>query len=417
MHERPRLLAALVALAALGADGSRSVVVEVDAGPHDRHETPIIIPIPEGLRAIPHLSVTPLDADGARPAYAQPTPGGVAWVVHDLPAGAKRRYRLEAAAPPAAPGPFSVERDAAALRLRLDGRPVLTYHTAVLAPPKGIDPVFARGGFIHPLTTRSGRVVTDDFPPEHAHQHGVFFAWVNTTFRGKPVDFWNQAKRTGNVVRDPSGPPPVLLAGPVFAKFSEALRHDALDPSGAPTKALGETWQVHLYDIPGLVVFDLESRQSCAGPDPLILNKYHYGGLGLRGNRGWYDTSVKGTDPPDPARSGRSNFLTSEGKHRADGNHTRPRWVDLSGEVDGQMAGVAILDHPSNFRFPQPVRLHPNMPYFCFAPVVLGEFKIDRADPYVSRYRIVAHDGPPDAKLLDRLWADYADPPRVRVVR
>ena len=31
------------------------------------------------------------------------------------------------------------------------------------------------------------------------------------------------------------------------------------------------------------------SRQSCAGPEPLTLNKSHYGGLGLRGNRRWFD--------------------------------------------------------------------------------------------------------------------------------
>ncbi len=54
----------------------------------------------------------------------------------------------------------------------------------------------------------------------------------------------------------------------------------------------------------------------------------------------------------------------SEGKHRADGNHTRPRWVDLSGAVDGRFDGVTILDHSSNFRFPRSVRLHPNNPEF-----------------------------------------------------
>jgi hypothetical protein len=34
----------------------------------------------------------------------------------------------------------------------------------------------------------------------------------------------------------------------------------------------------------------------------------------------------------------------------------------------------------------------------------------------VSRYRIVVHDGPPDPKLLDRVWDDFADPPLVRVL-
>ena len=152
------------------------------------------------------------------------------------------------------------------------------------------------------------------------------------------------------------------------------------------------------------------------GPEPLTINKYHYGGMGLRGNRDWFDPTVKGNNPPDPARSGRSDFLTSEGKDRATGNHTRPSWVDLSGRIGDRPGGVALLDHPDNFRFPQPVRLHPNKPYFCFAPMVLGAFEIAPGRPYVSRYRFVVHDGPPDARALERFWHDYAEPPRVRVV-
>ena len=124
----------------------------------------------------------------------------------------------------------------------------------------------------------------------------------------------------------------------------------------------------------------------------------------------------RATTRPTPSKSGHSDFLTSEGKRRADGNHTRPRWVDLSGEVDGKVGGLTILDHPANFRFPQPVRLHPNMPYLSFAPEVLGEFEIVPGEKYVSRYRLIAHDGPPDPKLIERIWDDYSDPPKVRIV-
>jgi hypothetical protein len=146
------------------------------------------------------------------------------------------------------------------------------------------------------------------------------------------------------------------------------------------------------------------------------MNQYHYGGFGLRGSREWFDPQVRGTNPPEPSRGGRSDFLTSEGKTRRNGNHTRPRWVDLSGEVDGSLAGVAVLDHPGNFRFPQPVRLHPNKPYFCFAPMVEGAFAIAPGQPYRSRYRLITHDGSPDPVLIDRLWHDYAEPPEVKLV-
>ncbi len=418
MNDALCMLAALVLVVAPGADDRRSVVLEVDAGRYDRRHTPVVFPALGTLLVQPNVSLERLD--NRQPVPVQATEIGtpsVAWILHELlPAGTTRRYRLSVASAPVAAGPLRFTCDHEQVTIDLAGQPVLTYHVAVAEPPPGIDRVFRKSGFIHPLATRSGLVVTDDFPSDHAHQHGLFFAWVNTTFEGRHVDFWNQKSRTGRVAHDEGGPGLSPHAGPVIAEFSVPLRHDDLTAPGGPSKVLDETWVVRAYDVPGLVVLDIESTQTCAGRSSLILNKYHYGGLGLRGNRAWLDPTVKGDDAPDPAKSGHSDFLTSEGKHRSDGNHTRPRWVDLSGEVGGRVGGVAILDHPANFRFPQPVRLHPNKPYFCFAPMVLGDFAIDPGKPYISRYRIIVHDGPPDPRLLDRLWDDYADPPRVRVV-
>jgi hypothetical protein len=413
------LLAALAVVGSLGAADPPGVVIEVDAGKHERRNTPIFVPLPERLQKAVFLAAESLDDHTVLPGQLTATlgrePVGVFILRGTLPAGSKRRYRLTAAGEKVIADGAGYADTGKAEVLSLGGRPFLTYHDAVLDPPKGIEPVYRRSGFIHPLTTRAGLVVTDDFPPEHAHQHGLFFAWVNTTFEGRPVDFWNQAKRTGDVRHTGS---PGFGRGPVAAEFTANLAHDALNSQSGPTRVLNEVWNVRVYDVPGYVVADVESVQTCAGDKALTINKYHYGGFGVRGSRRWSDRTAKGNDPPDQAKSGHSDFLTSEGKHRADGNHTRPRWVDLSGEADerGHVAGVTVFDHPGNFRFPQPVRLHPNMPYFCFAPMVLGEFEIAPGRPYVSRYRVVAHDGPPDKEAIERLWNDYADPPVVRVV-
>ena len=138
---------------------------------------------------------------------------------------------------------------------------------------------------------------------------------------------------------------------------------------------------------------------------PLLINEYHYGGMGIRGARAW----DAGSD---------ADFLTSEGLVRADGNHSLARWVDIHGTLDGSEAGLTVLGSPDNFRAPQPVRLHPSMPYFCFAPMVLGEFTLAKEDaaPYVSRYRLWIHDGPPSPDEANRLWNDYAAPPKARIV-
>ena len=65
------------------------------------------------------------------------------------------------------------------------------------------------------------------------------------------------------------------------------------------------------------------------------------------------------------------------------------------------MAGIAILDHPSNFRHPQPTRLNPDNPFFNYAPSVAGEWRIEPGAPYVSRYRFVTYEGEADRALLE----------------
>ena len=135
----------------------------------------------------------------------------------------------------------------------------------------------------------------------------------------------------------------------------------------------------------------------------MVLPKYLFGGLGFRGRRDW---------------DGKDNctFLTSEGRDRSNGNETRGKWCWVGGKVEGgEMAGVAILCHPDNFRFPQPMRLHPDEPFFCYAPSQLGDWAIEPGKPYVARYRFVVSDGPADKAEVERLWNDYANPPKVTV--
>jgi hypothetical protein len=206
-------------------------------------------------------------------------------------------------------------------------------------------------------------------------------------------------KETGTVEFVSFGP---VWGGPVSGGFSASHRMVDLKAKPDPKPALNERWDVTVYRTEGGArpyhVFDWTSTQTCASDSPLLLPKYLYGGLGFRGHSQW---------------NGPANcvFLTSEGKTRADGNETRARWCYVGGRVDGKPAGVAILCHPDNFRFPQPMRLHPNEPFFCYAPSQLGDWSIEPGKPYVARYRFVVLDGPPDAAEFDRLWNDYATPP------
>ena len=269
-------------------------------------------------------------------------------------------------------------------------------------PRPDIKPIFRRGGYVHPVYTPSGRIVSDDYPADHIHHHGVWFAWTKTEFEGRHPDFWNMGDGTGTVEF-------VALdqtwSGPVDAGLRARNRYVDLS-SGTPKPVLNEVWEVTVYrggtSQKPYTMFDLVSTQECATASPLILPEYHYGGVGFRGRHEWL-----GKD--------NASFLTSEGKDRANGHGTRGRWCHVGGTVDGQPAGIGVLCHPANFRAPQPMRIHPTEPFFCYAPSQLGQWEIAPGQKYVSRYRFIAADGPADKAELDRLWNDYANPPKVTI--
>lgn len=287
------------------------------------------------------------------------------------------------------------------IRVTLRGKPVLEYVKTEKPVPKGIAPHFRRSGYVHPVYSPGGQEVTGDFPLDHPHQHALFFAWTRARFDGKKVDFWNQAKQLGTIEHRE-----VLGLKREEDRVSFRVKHAFVVGKGKErTDALHETWTITVHRTPDeYFLFDLVSVQTCAADRPLLLEKYHYGGMAFRGPSAWL--KEKGAAGKAP---GGFRFLTNEGKDRLAGNHSRPNWVALGGKLAGQDVAVAVFGHPKNFRAPQRVRLHPDKPYFCFAPMVEGEFGIKPGDKYVSRYRYLVTSAPIDAEEIDRRWRRYAD--------
>lgn len=271
-------------------------------------------------------------------------------------------------------------------------RKIATYNAAFVPSPIDDAPWYGRSGFIHPVYSPKGRVVTGAFPEDHPHQHALMFAWTSATYEGQKVDFWNAQKKQGIVEH-------VETVKADTDAIQVKLRHVITKTRGKPLPVLDETWTITRVEHATLNIFDLVSVQTCATDKPLTLRKHKYGGMCIRGPASWSNGDA---------------MLTSEGKDQTQGNHTRPNWVALFGRADmqgkaiGDWCGIAAMAHPDNFRSPQPVRLHEKMSYFCFAPMVAGEFQITPDKPYTSKFRFVAFDGKPDAKQLDAVWQDYA---------
>lgn len=412
MRMRASVLPVLLAIAAAGliaqSKGRKSrtppqTTVTVDAGAFERRGTVVSVTIP-GLKQASGVYLN----DGERPTIpAQPgADGEIAFVLPHMKAGEQRTYTVNAGTPVNAVPPkpdVEARRDGTVVRITASGRPVFTYQAEPGELPRAdIKPIVKRGGYIHPVYTPEGRAITDDYPADHAHHHGIWWAWTRTVYDGRQPDFWNMGDGTGRVDFESLD---ATWSGRVHGGLTATTRFT--DVTGGRSEiVLKDRWDVRVYAADAgarFFVFDITSTQNIVGDKPLVLPEYRYGGLGVRGHIQWNGQGDK------------TVFLTSEGKTRADGNGTPARWTHMGGSIDGRPAGIAILDHPSNFRHPQPTRLNPDNPFFNYAPSVAGEWRIEPGAPYVSRYRFVTYEGEADRALLERLWNDYATPPVMTV--
>lgn len=283
------------------------------------------------------------------------------------------------------------------IQLSVRGKNVAAYQTtARTSPRENLDPKFLRGGYLHPLRTPSGKIVTDDYALNHLHHHGIWTAWTKTRFDGREPDFWNMGQGKGKVDFVSLGK---SWSGPVETGLTALQKFTDLT-SGPPVDVLDETWTVRTYDTGATYhIIDLDSIQTTTGDKPLDLPIYHYGGIGIRGLEGW--------NGKDAARFVTSANITDRNKANSQPAH----WIAMSGEAaEGGTAGLAILSHPDNFRAPQPVRIHPNEPFISFAQQTNEAMSIKPGESYHSRYRFIIFDGEADAELIERLWQDYAHP-------
>ena len=235
------------------------------------------------------------------------------------------------------------------VNVQIGGQAVLSYQSGKVQPPEGMDPVYAGSGFIHPFYSPSGRILTDPFPVGHAHQHGVFSAWTRATFMGSTVDFWNKHKLLG--LNEAVSVDEVQKGGFTVSRRQVSLKDGV---------AINEKWEIEIHDRKDIFIIDITIHQEPATAEPVLLQEYHYGGFGYRGSATWNSEG-------DSSYEGRMHILTGTGTTDLElANHERPRWVAAYGPVEEDTAGLVIMDHPTNYRYPQPVRIHPVMPYFVF---------------------------------------------------
>jgi hypothetical protein len=381
---------------------AQQTLIRINALDYERNQTIVEVTLQKPLHASYNYKIVN-QATGVSAAVQQTDSGTIIFMLPErLHAHETATYRLEKnIVSQKSAMPVKMVKSAKGILITLYEKPVLFYNTALIHPPDTLPEIYARSGFIHPLYTPAGKVLTDDFPVGHAHQHGIMMAWANTMFKKKPHDFWNQHQKTGNVqhVKEES-----INTGPVISTLKCRLQH-YINSVG---EVLNEIWTLTIYPVKGYFLFDIRSEQTNTTTDTLFLNKYLYGGMAFRGSNEWNNA--------DSFHFKNSWRITTDSKSGIlDADGSRAAYVSASGLINGTETGVTVFGFPENDNYPQPIRVHPVMPYWCFAPAASIPFMIQPGKPYISHYRYYVHDGSPDETRIKQLNNDVVYPPEVRV--
>jgi hypothetical protein len=293
-------------------------------------------------------------------------------------------------------------------KIRAGNKDLLWYNYDTVYPPRGIDSVFRRSGFIHPLWTLSGKELTRIHAPDHYHHFGIWNPWTHVLFEGDTVDFWNLKSRQGTVrfshFMHLGG---MDTEGPVFAEYDALHEHVVFKPDGTEKVALNERQEVCVYrPDDSCYVVDVRIVLFCATPSPFKILQYRYAGLGWRATEKWNKDN--------------SEVLTSEGKTRKDADGTNAKWFFVQGSLDDQYGGMAMLGYPTNFDFPEPLRIWPENSnggevFAMFAPTKNKDWLLEPGREYTLRYRFVVFDDHFSRAKAEAAWNYFAQPPVVTI--
>jgi hypothetical protein len=387
----------------LSAVAEPLATITVEAGQYTRIDTPVSVELDgisykqlrlEEIKGSQHLPVAAQIEEG--------NPRRLWWILSGTTeAGGKHIYELLKGSSVETTGVKVIKNDLF-LQLQIGDSNVLRYNNAVVPPPKGANLHYARSGFIHPLWSPAGEVLTQIHPKDHIHHLGLWGPWTKTEFEGRDVDFWNLGDGKGTVrfVKFIS-----TENGAVYGGFSAMQEHVDLTAPGGEKVALNEELDVRVWNLSepnkGWLL-DYTSKQRCASASPLRLLAYRYGGLGFRATSQWNESN--------------SDYLTSEGKSRKDGHGTRARWCNVFGTTEKGPAGVLFMSYIGNHEHPEPMRIWPEGGvFFNFCPVQKADWILEPGETYVLRYRLYVYSGKITPELADRLWQDFSYPPKIKM--
>lgn len=293
------------------------------------------------------------------------------------------------------------------LTLQIGKQPILSYVYQTVYPPEGIDQLYKRSAFIHPLWSPEGEVLTRIQAPDHYHHYGIWNPWTLTFIGKREVDFWNLAKGEGTVrfagfVSQ--------VEGPVFTGFKSLQQHIDFGAKGGDAVAINELFDIRAWNLGNQrYLLDYTSTLNTPLDSGILLAAYRYGGgIGYRATEKWTKDN--------------SSVQTSENKDRLQADGSNARWCIVEGETATTKgrSGILFMSFPANREFPEPMRVWPidanngrGDMYFEFCPIRNTDWKLSKGNDYTLKYRLMVFDGKLTSAEAEQIWQDFANPPQI----
>lgn len=290
-----------------------------------------------------------------------------------------------------AAGEFTIKEIDGGLEVQQDGKLVTRYLTRSGAKP-----------ILWPVIGPEGAEMTRGYPmrdvapkekKDHVHHRSFWFTHGDVN----GVSFWHENDSHGVI---------------------EHRRFDKISGGETATIVTTNDWthkgKRHCQDVRTIVIggdFDqrlIDFDITLSAPDgPVVFGDTKEGSFGLR---------VAGSMRTELKEGGR--IVNTHGQTDAEAWGKAAPWVDYSGPVGDQQVGVAIMNHPSSFRFPtywhvrtyglfaaNPFGLHD----FKRSKEFDGSHKLAKGESFRLRYRVLIHSGDEKEGKVAAAYKAYAE--------
>jgi len=282
---------------------------------------------------------------------------------------------------------LSMKKTADGILITENNQAVLQYNTV----QKSMNGEYPRNNYIHPLYSLKGKVLTEDFPSDHPHQRGIFWAWhqvwINEQKIGDPWDIKHFEQSIEEVEFMKQGNGNALLRTEVNW-LSDLWRKDGKEVPYLKERTSITVWpktgQYRKIDVV-IRLLALEEGLKLGGSE----NEAGYGGF-----------SVRMILPDDVVFSGPEGIVKpAENAVQSCG------FIDVSGsfESDNKAGGIVIVDHPDNPGYPQSWILRDKNSMQNAVWPGREAIAISTTEPLTLKYTLIVYTGKMNNRKIEKI--------------